>query len=85
METLNAPPPLTASQRWNKLSPGAKICVGSAVGVTSIVLVALAAFYCVRQRKAGRRERAMADLALESERKELSAYQMQMSKGGLAR
>lgn len=84
LKTLNAPPPLTASQRWNKLSPGAKIGVGSAVGVTSVALVALAAFYCVRQRKAGRRECAMADLAFESERRELSAYQMKMAKGGFA-
>ncbi|KAL8915271.1 MAG: hypothetical protein Q9172_006921, partial [Xanthocarpia lactea] len=29
-EELNAPPPMTASQRWNKLPPGAKIGVGSA-------------------------------------------------------
>ncbi|KAL8847615.1 MAG: hypothetical protein Q9221_007345 [Calogaya cf. arnoldii] len=34
--------------------------------------------------EAGKRERAMADLAFESERKELSAYQMQMTKGGFA-
>ncbi|KAL9634291.1 MAG: hypothetical protein Q9204_003056 [Flavoplaca sp. TL-2023a] len=83
-KTLNAPPPLTATQRWNKLSPGAKIGVGSSVGITCIALIAVAGFYCVRQRKAGRQERAAADLAFESERKELSAYQMQMSKGGFA-
>ncbi|KAL8902855.1 MAG: hypothetical protein Q9171_007581 [Xanthocarpia ochracea] len=84
LNILNAPPPLTPSQRWNKLSPNAKIGVGSAAGVTSVALIALAAFYCVRQRKAGRRERAIADLAWESESKELSAYQMQMAKGGFA-
>ncbi|CAL8579942.1 hypothetical protein XPA_005673 [Xanthoria parietina] len=84
LKTLNAPPSLTASQRWNKLSPGGKIGVGSAVGVTSVALIVLAALYCVRQRKAGRRERAMADLAFERERTELSAYQMQMAKGNFA-
>ncbi|KAI4223316.1 MAG: hypothetical protein L6R36_005522 [Xanthoria steineri] len=84
LKTLNAPPSLTASQRWNKLSPGGKIGVGSAVGVTSVALIVLAALYCVRQRRAGRRERAMADLAFERERTELSAYQMQMAKGNFA-
>ncbi|KAL8784299.1 MAG: hypothetical protein Q9213_004057 [Squamulea squamosa] len=84
LKILNAPPPLTASQRWNKLSSGAKIGVGSAIGVTCIALIVLGAFYCVRQRKAGRRERAMADQAFENERRELSAYQMQMAKGGFA-
>ncbi len=84
LKTLNAPPSLTASQRWNKLSPGGKIGVGSAVGVTSVALIVLAALYCVWQRKAGRRERAMADLAFERERTELSAYQMQMAKGNFA-
>ncbi|KAI4225418.1 MAG: hypothetical protein L6R40_008366 [Gallowayella cf. fulva] len=81
---LNAPPSLTASQRWNNLSPGAKIGVGSAVGVTSIALIVLAGIYCVRQRRAGRRERALADLEFEKERRELGAYQMQMAKGGFA-
>ncbi|KAL8678606.1 MAG: hypothetical protein Q9186_005069 [Xanthomendoza sp. 1 TL-2023] len=81
---LNAPPPLTASQRWNKLSSGARIGIGSAIGVTAIVLIVLAGIYCVRQRKAGRKERAMADLAFEHERRELNAYQMRMANGGFA-
>ncbi|KAL8649965.1 MAG: hypothetical protein Q9210_004094 [Variospora velana] len=83
-EELNAPPPMTASQRWNKLSPGAKIGVGSAVGVACVALVALAAFYCVRQRKAGRKERASADQQFEKETTELMAYRQRMAKGGFA-
>ncbi|KAL8670954.1 MAG: hypothetical protein Q9168_004537 [Polycauliona sp. 1 TL-2023] len=84
LKIFNTPPPLTASQRWNRLSPGAKIGVGSAAGVTCLAFIALFAVYCIRQRKAGRRERAIADLAFENERKELAAYRMQMSKGGFA-
>ncbi|KAL8827227.1 MAG: hypothetical protein Q9170_007099 [Blastenia crenularia] len=81
---LNAPPPMTAAQRWNKLSPGAKIGVGSAVGVSAVALVLLAAFYCVRQRKAGRKEKAMADADWEREAREMTAYRQQMAKGGFA-
>ncbi|KAL8721243.1 MAG: hypothetical protein Q9225_002020 [Loekoesia sp. 1 TL-2023] len=81
---LNAPPAMTASQRWNSMSSGAKIGVGSAVGVASVALVALAAFYCVRQRKAGRRERAVADADFEREAREMTAYRQQMAKGGFA-
>ncbi|KAI4122098.1 MAG: hypothetical protein LQ338_006000 [Usnochroma carphineum] len=81
---LNAPPPMTASQRWNKLSPAGKIGVGSAVGASSLALVALAALYCIRQRKAGRKERAMADADFERETAQLMAYRQRMAKGGFA-
>ncbi|KAL8708928.1 MAG: hypothetical protein Q9220_006260 [cf. Caloplaca sp. 1 TL-2023] len=79
---LNKPPPLTPEQRWNKLSPGAKIGVGSAVGASCLALLAVTAVYCVRQRKAGFRERAIADAQFGKESRELMAYRMQMSKGG---
>lgn len=81
---LNAPPPMTASQRWDKLSPGAKIGVGSAVGAASLALVALAALYCVRQRRVGSKERAVADREFERETSELMAYRQKMAKGGFA-
>ncbi|KAL8933698.1 MAG: hypothetical protein Q9216_006246 [Gyalolechia sp. 2 TL-2023] len=81
---LNAPPPMTASQRWNKLSPGAKIGVGAAVGVSAVVLIVLAAVYCVRARKAGRKEKALADAAFESEAREMTVYRQRMAKGGFA-
>lgn len=81
---LNAPPPMTASQRWNKLSPGAKIGVGSAVGVSAVALVVLAVVYCIRARRAGRREKAAADLEWERETREMSAYRQRMAKGGFA-
>ncbi|KAL8904684.1 MAG: hypothetical protein Q9207_003103 [Kuettlingeria erythrocarpa] len=83
-EELNAPPPITASQRWNKLSPGAKVGVGSAVGASCLALIVLAAFYCVRQRKAGKRERAIADREFEKETSELMDYRERMAKGGFA-
>ncbi|KAL9596825.1 MAG: hypothetical protein Q9219_005539 [cf. Caloplaca sp. 3 TL-2023] len=83
-DELNAPPPMTASQRWNNLSSGAKAGVGSAVGASAVALVALAAFYCVKQRKAGRKEKAIADADFEREAREMTAYRQQMAKGGFA-
>ncbi|KAI4138680.1 MAG: hypothetical protein L6R39_006662, partial [Caloplaca ligustica] len=83
-EELNAPPPMTASQRWNKLSPGARIGVGSAVGASCLALVALAALYCVRQRRAGRTEAAIEDARFEKQTAELMAYRQMMAKGGFA-
>ena len=81
---LNAPPPMTATQRWNKLSAGGKIGVGSAVGVSCLALVALAACYCVKQRKAGRKEKALADADFERDAREMTAYRQRMAKGGFA-
>ncbi|KAL8687759.1 MAG: hypothetical protein Q9218_006164 [Villophora microphyllina] len=83
-DQLNAPPPMTATQRWNHLSQGAKIGVGSSVGAACLALVGLAAFYCLRQRRAGRRERAAADRHFESETRELMDYRARMAKGGFA-
>lgn len=81
---INAPPPMTLSQRWNKLSPGAKIGVGSAVGVSAVVFIVLGAGYCVRARKVGRKERALADAEFEREAREMTSYRQQMAKGGFA-
>ncbi|KAL9005195.1 MAG: hypothetical protein Q9188_002031 [Gyalolechia gomerana] len=81
---INAPPPMSPSQRWNQLSPGAKIGVGSAVGVSAVALVVLGAVYCMRARKAGRKERALADAEFEREAREMTAYRQQMAKGGFA-
>ncbi|KAL8934433.1 MAG: hypothetical protein Q9211_005229 [Gyalolechia sp. 1 TL-2023] len=81
---LNAPPPMTPSQRWNQLSPAAKIGVGSGAGVSAVALLALAGFYCVRARKAGRKERALADADFEREAREMTAYRQRMAKGGFA-
>ncbi|KAL8727794.1 MAG: hypothetical protein Q9181_005580 [Wetmoreana brouardii] len=83
-EELNKPPPMTASQRWNSLGPGAKIGVACAVGASCLALILLSAVYCSRQRRAGRRERAIADADFEKEMRELSAYRATMAKGGFA-
>ncbi|KAI4194225.1 MAG: hypothetical protein LQ350_007890 [Teloschistes chrysophthalmus] len=83
-DELNKPPPMTASQRWNHLSSEAKAGVGGGIGASFVVMGLLAAVYCVRQRRSGRRERALADGQFESKTRELMEYRAKMSKGGFA-
>lgn len=81
---LSAPPPLSVSQRFNGLSHGAKIAVFSAVAVAIAVCVGMWALCCVKQRRAGRAERRLADAMFEKDTAELMAYRAQMGKGGQA-
>ena len=76
-ETLSAPPPQTAAQRWAGLSTGAKIAVGTSTGAVILALIGLLTIYCVRQRRAGRRERALADASFEKHTAEMMAYRAQ--------
>ncbi|KAL8746993.1 MAG: hypothetical protein Q9190_001072 [Brigantiaea leucoxantha] len=79
---LSRPPPLTPSQRWNRLPPAAKIGIGSAVGAVCVGLILLFAIYFIKQRRAGRKERAIADAGFEKETQELLVYRGEMGKGG---
>ena len=61
-------------QKWNGLPEKTKIAIGvSIVGVFAL-LALLFAFYCVKQRRAGRRERKVEDLAYERDTAELLHY-----------
>ena len=83
-QELNRPPPMSVAQRWDKMSNGAKAGIGGSVGVTCVVLILAAGWYCVRQRRAGRTERIMADQLFEKEAREMMAYREMMGKGGFA-
>lgn len=80
-QTVSAPPPESVSQRWNGLSTGARIGIAAAVGATIVALIGLFFFYCIKQRRAGRRERAAADLAYEKDTAELLQYRHVGGKG----
>ncbi|EGP83476.1 uncharacterized protein MYCGRDRAFT_77127 [Zymoseptoria tritici IPO323] len=69
------------SSTWAGMSPGAKI--GVAAGILGAVAVAAVAFaaYCVRERKAGRAERAMHEMQWEKQEEENLEYRRMMSGG----
>lgn len=73
-----------ARKQWEGLSTGAKI--GIACGVLGALLIgAIAfAFYCIRQRKAGRAEAAAHEKEWEQHNAELMEYRTMMAKGNFA-
>ena len=66
-------------QKWNSLSPTAKIAIGASVGGVALICVAVFAFCCVKQRRIGRRERELADQAFEKDAAELLVYRQAMA------
>ncbi|KAK2744358.1 hypothetical protein FQN57_004252 [Myotisia sp. PD_48] len=55
-EEVTKPPPKSISQRWAELSTGAKAAIFGSIGGAFLFGIALMAFCCVKQRRAGRRE-----------------------------
>lgn len=84
-DTLAAPPPVSLAQHWANLSSGAKI--GVYAGISAVIALVLAswAFCCVKHRKAGKKEGAMADALYEKDTAELMAHRSEMGqiRGGL--
>ena len=76
-KTLSAPPQ-SVGQRWNGLSTGVKIGIGASIGGVLILVIIFFAFYCIKQRRAGRRERAAEDLAYEKDTAGLLQYRTVM-------
>lgn len=73
-----------ASEQWSGLSTGAKI--GIAAGVVGFFAVCLVAFifYCVRQRRAGKAEKAQFDKEWDGQQAELAEYRNRMKRGDFA-
>jgi uncharacterized protein HemX len=78
-------------EQWDGLSTGAKIGIAAAIGGTLLLAFVLFIFYCLRQRRQGKAEKALADQAWEKQQAEnlemkgqLAAYQSQMKKGQFA-
>ncbi|KAK3364577.1 concanavalin A-like lectin/glucanase domain-containing protein [Lasiosphaeria hispida] len=73
-EEINKVPEPTVTEKFNNLSPTAKIAIyASAAGVGGI-LVIFALFYCIRQRRRGAREARLAEAKAEQERMELERF-----------
>lgn len=78
---INKPPAPSAAERWQRLSPVAKIVVIVAPLAILAVLTVIGCFCCVKQRRLGRRERAMEDAAWDKQHAEMMAYRRQMQAG----
>lgn len=70
----------TAKQKWNSLSHTTQIGIEAAVGGAALLAVLAFAFFCIRQRRAGRRERELEDAEWEKSSAELMAYRATMEK-----
>ena len=82
LKILTAPPPESVTQRFNGLSHGAKIGIFSTVVAAIAVCVGMWALCCVKQRRAGKAERRVADAMYEKDTAELMAYRATRRKDG---
>ena len=81
---MNRPPPESVSEKFNKLSPGAKIGIGASVGAVLLALLVLFFICCCRRRKQGRLERQVEDANWDKTNAELMAYRTKMANGSFA-
>lgn len=73
-----------AQERFDGLSTGAKIGIaGGVIGFFALCLIAFA-FYCVKQRRAGKAEKAKADKEWDGHQAELMEYRNRMKRGDFA-
>lgn len=76
---LSAPPPLTLNQRYQALPKAAQIAIIAGSASLGAALFGLLLFCCIKQRRAGRREREIADAAFQKEHAQMMMYRKQMS------
>jgi len=70
--------------KWNGLSTTAKIGIGCGI-LGGLLLCAIAfTFYCIKERRAGKRERALADQAWDTQQAEMLEYRNRMKTGAFA-
>jgi len=91
-EHITAPPPETLKQKWNNLSNTAKYAIYASIVGFIIVSAALLVWCCIRQRRAGRREREVEEAAIRKHRiddnsitkdtLELMAHRAEIGTGG---
>ncbi len=74
MDTINAKPAETVSDKWNKLPSGAHIAVYASAGGVGAIIVAVGLYYCIKQRRRGREENRRYEERMAQERTELEQY-----------
>lgn len=73
-----------AEKQWNGLSTGANIGIACAVGGVFLIAFVLFIFYCLKQRRQGKAEKAIADKAWDEQHAELMGYRDRMRRGDFA-
>lgn len=67
-------------QRWNGLAPTTKYIIIGVVGGVALLCVAIFAFCCIRQRRAGKHEKLVEDAKYDKITAEVMAYRADMSR-----
>jgi beta-lactamase regulating signal transducer with metallopeptidase domain len=70
----------SAAQRWKNLSNSAKIAIFCSVAGVLVLAIVVMAFCCIKQRRAGKKERAIADAEFEKGTAELLAFRAEMNR-----
>ncbi len=69
-------------QRWEELPQGARIAIiAGPLGFLALMIV-IGCFCCLKQRKLGRRERAIEDAQWEKDHAEMMVFKKQYAAGG---
>ncbi|CZR70217.1 related to cell wall protein YGR189c [Phialocephala subalpina] len=76
-------PTLSLAQKWSNLPSTTKIAVYAGSGGAAAILLAALTFVCIRQRRAGRKEREDYNAKVEKEREEAFRDQMELREKGL--
>ena len=73
-EEILAVPEPTLSEKWDALDSTAKVAIYASAAGVGAILIAVAVFYCIKQRRRGAAEARQAALDAEKERQELNEY-----------
>lgn len=76
-------PTLSVAQKFAALPQSTKLAIYGGSGAAAALLLSAFLFVCVRQRRAGRREREAYNAKVEREREETLAYQMELKDKGV--
>ncbi|RFU35254.1 hypothetical protein B7463_g1087, partial [Scytalidium lignicola] len=82
LKTLDAPPPLSAAEKWAKVPQSTKTGIYAGAGAAGAILLGALMFVCFRQRKKGRLEHAAYTAQVEKERQEAYQDQIQLREKG---
>ncbi|PCH06157.1 Concanavalin A-like lectin/glucanases superfamily [Penicillium occitanis (nom. inval.)] len=80
---INKSPPESLSEKWNKLSNGVHIAVYSVAAGVGAIMLALALFYCISQRRKGRLERQGFETQYNAEVLQMDDYKKNRTKSEL--